>query len=90
MLIGCGPAGKAIHFIHEPWAVANELERQIGLKSNVSLNWDNMTFSKATVTFDAIPKSLTVSEVASAIREALEAKVRQQPAELVIEFKVRK
>lgn len=90
VLVGCGPAGKLIHFVGEPWAVANELQKETGLKSNVSLNWDNMRFSKATVTFEVMPNNLTVSEVASAIREALNAKVHQQPEELVIEFKVRR
>ena len=90
VLAGCGPATNALHFVGEPWAVANQLEKQTGLKCNVSLNWDNLSFSKATVTFEGTPNNLTVSELASAIREALNAKVHQQPEELVIEFKVRR
>jgi hypothetical protein len=89
LFAGCGPAGKVIHFVREPWAVESELEKQIGMKSNVSLNWDNMTFSKATVTFDTIPSTLTVSELASAVRGALRTEVHQQPEELVIEIKLR-
>jgi hypothetical protein len=90
VLGGCGPAGNLIHFVGEPWAVEHELAKQTGLPSNVSLSWDNMKFSKAIVTFEVLPNNLTVSQVASAIREALNAKVHQQPEELVIVFKMRR
>jgi hypothetical protein len=66
-------------------AAATAIEKQVGVKPEVGFNFQNGTFSQATVQFRAVPAT-PLPQLEKIVREAVALEFKDEPSALVIAF----
>jgi hypothetical protein len=88
-LSGCGGAIDTMKegFAHSK-AISTELEKSLGLKSQVGFNWVNGSLTSVSVNFQGAPANATVPEVIAKSKAAVVAEFKQTPKQIVVAFVV--
>lgn len=68
--------------------VADDLQKSVGARPQVGFNWTNGSLARVTVQFDGIPPARSNPRIAQLGREAIAARFRQAPREVVISYAV--
>lgn len=87
-LTACGPIDTMKEGFTHSQAVSAQLEKSLGLKSFVGFNWNNGSLTSVSVTFQGLPPSAPLSEVAEQSKQAVLAEFKQTPKQIVIGFSI--
>lgn len=87
-LSGCGPIDTMKEGFAHSKAVSAELEKTLGLKSQVGFNWSNGSLTSVSVNFQGAPTDATLAEVIAKSKAAVAAEFKQTPRQLVVAFAV--
>lgn len=88
VLAGCDAADSLREGFAHSQAVQADLERSIGLKSLVGFDWNNGSLSRVSVTFQGLPMTHPLSEIADSTRFAVRKEFKQEPKEIVVSFSI--
>jgi hypothetical protein len=69
-------------------AVSAQLEKTVGLKSQVGFNWVNGSLTSVNVTFAGMPTTGTLSEIAEKTKQAIRSEFKQTPKHILISFSI--
>jgi len=83
---GCNALDTMSEGYKHSQAVADDLEKSIGAKPAVGFNWHNGTLTTVSITFEGIPSAKTTEEIAVMSRNAIRAKFKQKPENIVISY----
>lgn len=85
-LTACGPVDSLKEGFAHSTAVAESLEKTLGVKSFVGFNWGNGSLESVTVTFDGIPANVPLADIAEKSKQAVATEFKQVPSQVVISF----
>lgn len=69
-------------------AVADKLEKAVGVKSFVGFNWNNGSLTSVSVTFEGIPKDVVLADIAAKSKQTIVEEFKQTPKQVVISFSI--
>lgn len=69
-------------------AVASDMEKAIGSKPFVGLNWKNGVLNSVDIKFDDIPKDRTTTEIVQIVRESIKNQFKQEPKQILVTFAI--
>ena len=69
-------------------AVSAKLESSLGLKNTVGFRWNNGSLDSVTITFEGVPNSPSLPEIAVHVKQAVIAEFKQPPKAIVLAFSV--
>ncbi len=70
-------------------AVANALEKSVGMKPFVGFNWNNGVLALVSVNFDGIPKDKPVAEIAELAQVEIKKHFKQKPTQIMLGFSIK-
>ena len=86
---GCNVVNEVKEGIAQSEEVAASIEKQVGVKPQVGFNYQNGTFTTATIQFPSLP-SASLPEVEKISRKAVVASFKNEPEHLVVSFVFKK
>lgn len=86
LLSSCGPLDTMREGFAHSQAVSTQLEKSLGLKSEVGFSWVNGTLTNVNVTFAGIPQNANLAHISEQAKRAISAEFKQTPKQVVIAF----
>jgi len=86
---GCNMVNAVKEGIEQSEAAASSIEKQVGVKPDVGFNFQNGSFSAATVVFSSVP-SASLPELEKISRKAVVSSFKSEPERLVVSFVFKK
>ena len=72
--------------IAQAQGVSDDIEKAVGTRAAVSINWKNGELAQVSLNFEAVPKDVRISELAEHARASIRKRLAKQPKQLVIAF----
>jgi hypothetical protein len=69
-------------------AVSDDIEKAVGARAAVSVNWKNGELAQVSLSFEGVPKDVRVSEIAEHARASLLKRMAKEPKQLLIAFSI--
>ena len=88
LLIGCESVDTMTEGFKHSQEVAGDLEGAVGSKPFVGFNWANGALVNVSVTFEGIPAGRSAEQIAQLSRDAIAARFKQKPRQIVIGFTI--
>ena len=85
MLIACDVVSQVKDGLAHSTAASESIEKQVGKRPEVGFNYNNGSFTQATVQFSEAP-AMPLPELEKVVRAAVVAEFKDEPANLVIAF----
>ena len=89
-LAACDAVNTVTDGFKQAQAVEKDLEQSVGIKPQVGFNWNNGQLRSVTVMFPRMPDTMTLPEVAGAVRAAVGKEFKQTPDNIVLSFSLGK
>jgi len=86
---GCNVVNAVKEGMEQSEAAASSIEKQVGVKPDVGFNFQNGSFTAATVVFNSVP-SASLPELEKISRKAVVASFKSEPERLVVSFVFKK
>lgn len=84
-LVACDVASQIKDGLAHSSAASETIEKQVGKKPEIGFNYNNGSFSQATVQFSEAP-AMPLPELEKVVRAALVSEFKDEPAQLIIAF----
>jgi hypothetical protein len=68
--------------------VSDDIEKAVGARAAVSVNWKNGELAQVSLSFEGVPKDVRISEIAEHARASLLKRMAKEPKQLVIAFSI--
>lgn len=68
--------------------VSDDIEKAVGVRAAVSINWKNGELAQVSLSFEGVPKDVRVSELVEHARASLRKRMAKEPQQLLIAFSV--
>ena len=68
--------------------VSDDIEKAVGVRAAVSINWKNGELAQVSLNFHGVPKDVRVSEIAEHARASLLKRMAKEPKQLLIAFSI--
>ena len=68
--------------------VSDDIEKAVGMRAAVSINWKNGELAQVSLNFDGVPKDVRVSEIAEHARASLLKRMTKEPKQLLLAFTI--
>lgn len=92
VLSGCDAVTGAYDTVKEgivqAQGVSDDIEKAVGLRAAVSINWKNGELAQVSLNFEGVPKDVRVSELVEHARASLRKRMAKEPQQLLIAFSV--
>ena len=93
-LWGCDAVTGAYETVKESIAqaqgVSDDIEKAVGVRAAVSINWKNGELAQVSLNFEGVPKDARISDIAEHARASLLKRMAKDPQQLVIAFTIGK
>lgn len=86
---GCNVVSAVKEGMEQSEAAAASIEKQVGVKPDVGFNFQNGSFTSATIVFNSVP-SASLPELEKISRKAVVASFKSEPERLVVSFVFKK
>jgi hypothetical protein len=86
LVAGCDALDTMSNGLAHTQAVAASLEQSLGHRPLVAFRWSNGSLDTVTVTFDGVPSSRTLAEIAEQSRAAVRAHFSEDPDAIIVAF----
>jgi hypothetical protein len=87
-LTGCGLVDSVTNVFKDAQAAADDLESTTGQKPYVGFNWKNGRLTQVTVTYPRLLEGKPMPELAEAVRAAIRKEFKQEPASILLSFRI--
>jgi len=91
-LWGCDAVTGAYETVKESIAqaqgVSDDIEKAVGERAAVSVNWKNGKLEQVSLNFERVPKDVRISELAEHARASIRKRLATAPRQLVIAFSI--
>ena len=87
-LSGCGAIDSVKEGFQHTQEVATDLEKSVGSKPFVGLNWSSGHLNYVSVTFEGIPAGKSLPDIAALARSSVASHFKQKPGQIVIVFTI--
>ena len=74
--------------IAQAQGVSDDIEKAVGVRAAVSVNWKNGELAQVSLNFEGVPKDVRVSELVEHARASLRKRMAREPQQLLIAFSV--
>lgn len=74
--------------IAQAQGVSDDIEKAVGARAAVSINWKNGELAQVSLNFEGVPKDVRVSELVEHARASLRKRMAKEPKQLLIAFSV--
>lgn len=88
-LTACDAVNTVKEGFNHSQAVANSLEKSVGMKPFVGFNWNNGVLTSVSVNFEGIPKDKPVAEIAELAQAAIKEHFKQAPKQIMLGFSIK-
>ena len=68
--------------------VSDDIEKAVGVRAAVSVNWKNGELAQVSLSFEGVPKDVRVSELVEHARASLLKRMAKEPKQLLIAFSI--
>ncbi|KRA74505.1 hypothetical protein ASD78_13660 [Lysobacter sp. Root667] len=87
-LAGCSTVDTMTEGFKHSQEVAGDLEKSVGSRPVVGFNWSNGSLTNVSVNFEGIPPGVSPEQIAIFSKQAIAARFKQSPKQVVISFTV--
>lgn len=88
LLTGCDAVDAVQNGFKHTQAISADLEKSLGMKSQVGFNWNNGVLTSVSINFQDLPKTHRLREIASLVRKEVAHEFKQKPRQITISFSV--
>jgi len=91
-LSGCDAVTGAYETLKEGFVqaqgVSDDIEKAVGTRAAVSINWKNGELAQVSLNFEAVPKDVRISELAEHARASIRKRLAKDPKQLLLSFSI--
>ena len=87
-LAGCDAVNTVTEGAAHARAVESDLEKSTGVKPRVGFNWNNGQLTSLTVQYPHIVQSMSLYDLAKAVRASVQSEFKQTPQNTILAFSV--
>jgi len=92
-LAACDAVNETINNVREgivqAQGVSEDIEKAVGARAGVSVNWKNGELELVNVSFEGVPKDIRIAELAEHARASIRKRLAKEPKRLVIAFTIK-
>lgn len=88
MLTACDAVNTVTEGSAHARAVESDLEKSTGVKPSVGFNWNNGRLTSVTVQYRNIVQSMSLYDLAKAVRASVQSEFKQTPQNIILAFSI--